>query len=403
MQIGINGWFLSKPFTGIGQYTTNLVRALVPQLSESDRMTVFLDPSCPWDSLPEIPKVTYLPVAKGTHRNDIVDLISFEMQVRKLSNAIELDLLHTPYLSTPVLHGNRFRHVVTLHDVIPMIFRSYRGSFLRSSFLSYCERHVTNADLILTDSAHSQRDIVNHLGISEKRVKVVPLAADAVFNQPIDEVKERETREKYQLPENFIFYIGGFDFRKNVKTLLEAYKHIRAQGGHDLLLLGGKFSPTKKQLTKGLVENILTLTETLGVGDHVKFLGPIPQEDLPYIYRAARLFVYPSLYEGFGLPPLEAMSCGTPVLAGNSSSIPEIIDRSDLLFEPRDPEALADKMAWLLLRDEEARCGTGKWGRDRSAVFSWSSAAETTFAHYRAAYEEVTLHRPPRRQAGFPC
>jgi hypothetical protein len=383
MHIGMNGWFLSKPYTGIGQYTVNLVRALALQLSENDRITVFLDPGCPTDNLPKVPKVTYLPVAKGKYRNDIVDLITFELKVKKLSLQIELDLLHTPYLCTPVLHGNRFRHVVTLHDVIPMIFRGYRGSLLRSCFLSHCERHIKNADLILTDSVHSQHDIVKHLGISENRVKVVPIAADVVFSQPIDQMRVRETRVKYQLPENFIFYIGGFDSRKNVKVLLEAYAAAKSRGIKETLVLGGAFDPSGKHLRSGLVENIPAVARSLDIEEHVRFIGAVPQHDLPHIYHMARLFVYPSLYEGFGLPPLEAMCCGTPVLASNASSLPEIIDRADLLFEPRNVEILTEKILWLL-NDEKQREEVVKWGINRAGAFRWSAAALQTLDLYHA-------------------
>jgi glycosyltransferase involved in cell wall biosynthesis len=119
----------------------------------------------------------------------------------------------------------------------------------------------------------------------------------------------------------------------------------------------------------------------LQVQDFVRIIGAIPQEDLPYLYKMARLFVYPSLYEGFGLPPLEAMSCGTPVLASNRSSIPEIIDRDDLLFCPDDSKSLSEKMQWILF-DDELRHSIGEWGIKKAYTFSWANTAKQTINLY---------------------
>ncbi len=384
MHIGINGWFLSKQYTGIGQYSANLVRSLAQLATDKHTLTVFLNSDCPADNMPESEYVDYHAIDKRKFANDIADILLFEYLVRKKALEMKLDILHTPYLCTSLLHGNSYKHVVTVHDVIPKIFTSYRGSFLRHQFMAHNEKHIGNADLIIADSANSKADIVKYLGVDQDLVKVVRIAADAVFRRSIDEAQTREVKVKYDLPERFIFYIGGFDFRKNVKTLLEAYAAARASGARDLLVLGGSFSPARKHLARGLVENVPEIAGALGIRDHVRLLGPVPQEDLPHIYRSARLFVYPSLYEGFGLPPLEAMSCGTPVLASNSSSIPEVVDRADLLFDPSDPAELAEKLLWLL-GDEQARLAAGQWGLERSGEFNWSSTAWQTFELYRFA------------------
>jgi glycosyltransferase involved in cell wall biosynthesis len=197
----------------------------------------------------------------------------------------------------------------------------------------------------------------------------------------IEENRMQAIKEKYSLPDEYIFYIGGFDFRKNVKVLLEAYAETRKKGISELLVLGGKFSPSVKQLRRGLVENVAEIASDLNIQDFVRILGPIPQDELPYVYKSARLFVYPSLYEGFGLPPLEAMSCGTPVLASNRSSIPEIVDREDLLFDPDDPNKLSEKIQ-RVLADDELRGSIGEWGIKKARTFSWSGAAGATLDLY---------------------
>jgi glycosyltransferase involved in cell wall biosynthesis len=381
MNIGVNGWFYSAPYTGIGQYTVNLVKELSALATGKHIITVFINSNGRSTTLPVLPNVEYHTIDKKNRANDIVDVLEFEYLLKIASNKLKIDMLHTPYLCSPVLHGNSFKHIVTVHDVIPMVLRKYRGSYFRQFYLWCAERQINRADLIITDSVHSQTDIHKYLGIDRDRIKVITIAADPVFKKRIDENKMHEIKEKYSLPNEYIFYIGGFDFRKNVKILLEAYAEARKNGICELLVLGGKFSPSVKQLMRGLVENVVEIANNLNIQDCIRILGPIPQDDLPYIYKMARLFVYPSLYEGFGLPPLEAMICGTPVLASDCSSIPEIIDREDLLFDPDDPHTLSKKMC-LLLADQELRCSTSEWGIKRAGAFSWIDTAKQTMQMY---------------------
>lgn len=386
MHIGINGLFYSMPYTGIGQYTVNLVKELSVLVSGKHKITVFLNDAGRETFLPVLPDVDYHAINKKCRTNDIVDVLEFEFLLRKTSSRLKVDILHTPYLCSALLHGNSFKHIVTVHDVIPRVFTKYRGSLLRQLSLWHAERNIKRADLIITDSVHSQSDIHKYLGIAEDRLKVIKIAADAVFEKNIDETKLDKIRELYSLPDEYIFYIGGFDYRKNVKVLLEAYAEARKNGISELLVLGGKFSPSRKQLTRGLVENVAEIARDLNIQDCIRILGPIPQDDLPYVYNMARLFVYPSLYEGFGLPPLEAMNCGTSVLASASSSIPEIVDRDDLLFDPNDCKKLSEKIQ-LILSDDELRCSIGDWGLKKAKDFSWSKAAKQTFDLYKSVVE----------------
>lgn len=381
MHIGINGWFYSKPYTGIGQYTVNLVAELSTLITEKDNITVFLDSNNSATNLPLLPNVEYCVVKKKNRANDVVDVLEFEFELKKKATELHVNLLHSPYLCSTFLHGNSFKHIVTIHDVIPMVYTKYRGSCLRRIHMWYSELCINKADFIITDSAYSQSDIHKYLGTDRSRVKVIHIAADRVFEKNIDKSKLDKIKHHYDLPDEYIFYIGGFDFRKNVKVLLEAYAESRKNGVKELLVLGGSFNPSMKQLNRGLVENITQIAMDLNIQDVIRILGPIPQEDLPCIYRLARLFVYPSLYEGFGLPPLEAMSCGTPVLASNCSSIPEIIDRDDLLFDPHDAKKLSNKMLWVLA-DDELRRSISAWGLKKANTFSWPSTAKQTFDLY---------------------
>jgi glycosyltransferase involved in cell wall biosynthesis len=384
MYIGINGWYYSMPYTGIGQCTVNLVCELSALSIGKHKITVFICSKNDVTTLPLLPNVEYYVIDKINRSNDIINIFEFEYLLRKATLKLKIDILHTPYLCSPLLHENSFKHIVTVHDVIPSIFTKYRGSYLRHIYFRYAESNINRADLIITVSLHSQMDIHKYLGLDNERVKVVYNGVDTNFGNDIDDARLLRVIDQYSLPDEYIFYIGGFDFRKNVRTLLEAYAKARKKGISELLVLGGEFNPSEKQLRRGLVENVSEIASDLNIQDCIRILGPIPQDDLPYIYKMARLFVYPSLYEGFGLPPLEAMNCGTPVLASNCSSIPEIIDRDDLLFDPDDPSQLSEKIQWLLTNDE-LRHSVGEWGIKKAKTFSWSRAAEETLDLYKMA------------------
>jgi glycosyltransferase involved in cell wall biosynthesis len=211
MHIGINGWFYSMPYTGIGQYTVNLVKELSALAAGRHAITVFVNANGCSTILPILPNVEYHTIDKQNRANDIIDILEFEFLLKKSSTKLKIDVLHTPYLCSALLHGNSFKHVVTVHDVIPMVLKKYRGSYFRQFYLWYAERQINRADIIITDSVHSQSDIHKYLGIPEDRVKVIQIAADAAFDQNIDTVQMDNIRNKYALPDEDIFYIGGFD------------------------------------------------------------------------------------------------------------------------------------------------------------------------------------------------
>jgi glycosyltransferase involved in cell wall biosynthesis len=178
--------------------------------------------------------------------------------------------------------------------------------------------------------------------------------------------------EKYGLKDPFVLYLGGFDVRKNVETLLRAYKLAREQDPsfkHQLVLVGSIAQPVRH-----IVPDYGNLLRVLGLQEDVHVVGYVEDEDLPAVYNLADLFVYPSRYEGFGLPVLEAMRCGTPVIAGETSSIPEILSRDDLLFDPDDVPMLARKMV-NLIADGTQRTSVSKWGIEAASRFSWADLA----------------------------
>jgi glycosyltransferase involved in cell wall biosynthesis len=197
--------------------------------------------------------------------------------------------------------------------------------------------------------------------------------------QPLDPARVAAHRAARGLPERLILFLGTLEPRKNVLTLLEAFSLLCRRPGfaHTLVIAGGK---------GWYYQEIETAVERLGLRERVIFAGFVPQEELPLWYNAADLFVYPSLYEGFGLPPLEAMACGTPVITSNTSALPEVVADAGLMVDPLDAAALAEAMA-ALLDDPEARRALRAAGLRQAASFSWRETAQRTATVYHRILE----------------
>ncbi|MCG8346742.1 MAG: glycosyltransferase family 4 protein [Chloroflexales bacterium] len=269
--------------------------------------------------------------------------------------------------------------VVTIHDLafirFPHTFRSYNRTYLDLA----TRTSVRRASYVLVVSEHTKREVVGLLGVPAERVIVTPNAARAHF-QPPDPAALAAFRAHHSLPEQFVLYVGTLEPRKNLTTLLDAYSQIARQSAAPLLIGGGK---------GWLYQPVFERLDALGLRDRVHFIGYIDEDELPLWYAAATLFVFPSLYEGFGMPPLEAMACGTPVVAANGSSLPEVVGDAGLMTPPTDANTLAEAIL-RLLRDDALRAELSERGLRRSQRFSWHKTAQDTLA----VYERVMLTAP---------
>lgn len=265
--------------------------------------------------------------------------------------------------------------VITIHDLafirFPQTFRSYNRTYLDLATRVSARRSAT----ILAVSEHTKREVVGLLGIPPERVIVTYDAARAHFRPP-DPATLEAFRARHSLPKQFVLYVGTLEPRKNLLTLLEAYSQVARQSQVPLLIGGGKgwmFAPIFKRV------------EELQLRERVHFVGYLEEDELPLWYAAATLFVFPSLYEGFGMPPLEAMSCGTPVVASNSSSLPEVVGQAGLMVSPTDDSALAEAIL-RLLQDATLRDDLRERGHAQARAFSWRTTAERTLAAYERAF-----------------
>jgi len=284
-----------------------------------------------------------------------------------------LDLLHVPVYVGPILSSCPV--VATIHDLsfylYPELFRPLNRIYLQSLTRRTAER----AQGLIAVSANTRDDIVRVLGVSEKKVSVIPNGVSSDLHPIDDPERIGALRRRYGLPDHMILFLGTLEPRKNIRTLLEAYALLRQRNNltHHLVIAGGK---------GWHYGEIYAAVERLGLEDRVMFPGYIPWRELALWYNAADLFVYPSLYEGFGLPPLEAMACGTPVVVANTSSLPEVVGDAGVLVDPNDEQALAKAMSDVL-SDPVRQRALREAGLSRAEAFSWQATAVQTAKLYR--------------------
>ncbi len=356
MRVALNAWFWNQPETGSGQYTRRLVEHLAA-----------VDPSL--EIIPVHPPPT------GDLGKVFFEQVTFPRQARRVG----ADVAHVPYWAPPLV--STVPTVVTIHDLIPLRLRAYRGGPLVRLYTALVSASAPSATLVLTDSEASRHDVLTSLGLPPERVRVVPLAVDARF-RPETELDDEAIRARYGLPGRYILYLGGFDVRKNVGVALQAWGWLGPVLGEECpLVLAGRlpardtpFAPDPRRQAR-----------QLGLSpEWVRMIGPVREEDKPAIYRGAVAFIYPSRYEGFGLPVLEAMACGVPVVASDVSSIPEVVGSAGILLPPDDAEGMAGALLQLA-QDENFWAEMRRRAVEQARRFSWKETARRTLEAYRDA------------------
>jgi glycosyltransferase involved in cell wall biosynthesis len=274
-------------------------------------------------------------------------------------------LVHEPHYVLPPLL--RCRSVVTIHDCIHLMFPQYLPSKLAHVYAKgsmWVAARKSNR--ILTVSEASKRDILRFFNVSPDKVAVIYNAIDERFLAPADDERMDLVKQRYQLDDPFVLYVGNIKPHKNIERLIDAFGRARARGceGMKLVIIGDEISKYP-----GLRQTV----HRHKLDKHVRFLGFQPTETLAAFYRLARAFVFPSLYEGFGLPPLEAMACGTPVVTSNVSSLPEIAGGAALLVDPYNVDAIAEGIS-RAVSDAALRTDLVRRGLDRARSFSWEQS-----------------------------
>jgi glycosyltransferase involved in cell wall biosynthesis len=381
MRIGINALFLEHPETGSGQYTRNLLQALAKADPTNEYLLISPGPAPSVSefqlpiSNPQFPTSNFQLPTSNLREN--LAKLWFEQAAFPLAcRHLDLDLAHVPYFASPLFSA--MPTVVTVHDLIPLILPAYRGSPLVRLYTRLVAAAARKTEAIITVSQASEQDIVRCLHIPPERVHVTYEAAGEAFQPVEDEDQRAAIRQKYALPERYFLYLGGFDQRKNLSTLLRAFALLVNKQQRPRLVIAGQVPARESPV----FPDPRRLAKELGVEERVIFTGWVPEEDKPPLYSEATAFVFPSLYEGFGLPAAEALACGTPVIASNRSSLPEVVGEGEILVEPIDAEALAEAMEMLLV-DDALRAELRQRALTQASKFSWKQTALETLAVYR--------------------
>jgi glycosyltransferase involved in cell wall biosynthesis len=370
--VGINGQIVTFSAgyrqAGVSRFTEQLIRALQDR-DTSARYSVFVNDTARGgfsDSTNMRFRYTRLPAARPLVR------IVWEQTVLP-ALAARLDVLHCPVNVLPL--ATRCPAVLTIHDLTflryPERFRTERQRYLAVLTKMSAQR----ARWITADSANTKADVVDMLHVPPERIEVVYPGLEGDRFRPLPPEQLAEFRRRKGLPEEFILYVGTLEPRKNVERLVQAYSLLR-RGGLDrwpLVVAGGR---------GWMFDHIFAEVERNGLVDHVIFPGYVDAEELPEWYGAATVFVYPSLYEGFGLPALEAMACGTPVVVSNASSLPEVVGEAGLQVDPHRPDELAETLAEVL-QSKDKREQMAAAGLRQAASFTWARSADQLMSIYR--------------------
>jgi len=369
MRICINASPAVHHVAGLGRYTQELMTALLAIDSENQYVAFYNRPSeakvdPPLDRIPHL--TTNLPTKPWRFSA----LLAHFTRIPQDRMFPHVDLFHATDHLLPRFSG--VRSVFTLHD---LVFRFYHEThkLLNRWFLTLMmPRFLKAADAVLAVSEWTKKDGVELYGLDEDRIRVIYEGVKPRF-RPASAESMSALRQKYGIVEEFILSVGTIEPRKNLTSLLEAYRSLKDGQPELQLVIVGK---------KGwLYEGFFRRLRELGLEDEVIFPGFVPDDDLPPLYSAADLFVFPSLYEGFGLPVLEAMACGTPVVTSNASSLPEVVGDAAVLVDPNDVQALIRAMS-AVLDNKELHGELRAKGPRQAAKFSWENAARETLAVY---------------------
>ncbi|NOX96952.1 MAG: glycosyltransferase family 4 protein [Nitrospirae bacterium] len=284
-----------------------------------------------------------------------------------------VDVVHCLGSSVPRVRTARL--LVTIFDLIPLLFRDFHTSCGRREGQKQARRAAERAERIITISNSSKMDIIRLLHVPAEKIVVIPLAAGALYRRINDSEKMKRFKEKYNLRREYILYVGTLEPRKNIVNLLRAYSRLireHADVKEQLIIIGKK---------GWLYADIFKEVKKLKLENRVIFTGYVPDEDIVLFYNCAGLFIYPSLYEGFGLPVLEAMACGTPVITSNRSSLPEIAGDASKLIDPENGEEIAQALYEVLI-DDRLRLQMSEKGLERAKLFCWEKTAQRTLKVY---------------------
>lgn len=361
---------------GLGRYAQDLLAALMASADGQEYVSFYNEPATAHIA-PPLDRLPHLTIDRNT-RPWRLNVLAAHLAGRAQDDLVPgVDVFHATAHLMP--RFNRIKTVFTLHD-LAFLIRPEAHTLVNRVFLSTAmPRFLRAADAIITVSQWSKADAIRFYGIPEQKITVIYEGVHPRFQPPTAE-DMAAVRRAYNLPDRFVLYLGTIEPRKNLSALVDAYALLRSQRACDArLVIAGRLG--------WLYEPFLQHLREIGLQDEVLLPGFIADEDLPALYGAADVFVFPSLFEGFGLPVLEAMACATPVVCSNASSLPEVAGDAALLIDPHDTAALAAALQ-RVLTDAGLQAKLVALGLAQARRFTWQETARQTLAVYKQVYEK---------------
>jgi len=359
--------------TGIGTYTYQLINS-INKIDNENNYLLFTPEN--FDMSYKLKSNFKIKSIKANNDNCFWE----EVNIPNLLVGENIELYHVPQNGVGLPKNKTCPFIITLHDVIPLKMPETVSDRYLKIFNEELPKIIPLCDGIITVSNYSKDDIAKAFNFPKEKIFVTYLAAEDIY-KPLDKIFSKNLiKTKYLIEDNYILYIGGFSPRKNILGLIEAFSLLpkKLLGSRKLVIAGNKgisYEIYKKR------------AETLHIGDKVIFPGFIPMEDIPHLYNCAELFVYPSFYEGFGLPPIEAMACGIPVIASNATSIPEICGGDSCIFiDPYNAYDLRDSIV-NVLTDLDLRDSLIQMGFQKAKSYNWDTTAINTIEAYKKVIE----------------
>ena len=382
MRIGVNLLPFRQHLAGAGRYAKNVLENLAEIVGQN---IYYLFMTEQGQAHFQIPRDSFIHIlCPFSPRGQLIRILWEQLVLPWQLLYYRIDLLFTPSVAIPAWVP--CTTVTTIHDMIPFHREITKYPKIRAAYIRrMTSRAARRSDIVLTVSENSKREIAQLCRIPEEKILVAPNGVDARY-RPIDaQGPMARCRARYGLPARFILFVGTLEPGKNLLGLIEAFRRLKSQGHipHKLVIVGPHGWGTKPSFEAASEPDLR---------DEIRITGYIPEEDLPLVYNAADLFVFPSHYEGFGLPALEAMACGIPVIASNVSALPEVIGDAGLLIDPHDVDGLASAME-RVLTDQGLRGEMIRKGLERARGFSWRRTAEMiikTFATQEMRFEQST-------------
>lgn len=365
MRIGFDARMTDHP--GIGRYISCLLPEMIKQ-APGDEFVLFGRPENLEDMAP----------------GDNVRIVRWNAPVYSLQEQIflpykgkDLDLVHVPHFNIPLFLDTRM--VVTVHDLIYLLFPGSVPSPLAKHYAAFMiNSAMKKAEKIIAVSGHTKADLVKMFGGGyDGKIDVIHEASGNAFGRIEDDAKLADVRSRYGLSENIILYVGSIKPHKNVGTLIEVHDKLKERGLPHQLVICGRWDKKENRLKSKVA------------GRDIRHIGEVPSEDLNALYSMADVLLHLSLYEGFGLTVLEAMQCGTPVVASDTSSLPEVAGESAYMVQPYDIERIAD-VVYNIILDKELKDNMREAGFERVKQFSWEKAARQTLEAYRSVAQVLT-------------